>query len=112
MKLINRDFKVDDAMLADFASYLDSRKLRHTEADLQQNRAEIVRDLDEELLRQIWGEGEARRASRTWDPQVKKALELVPRAEQLLRDPRGYVADLQRRGRVADAASPSRTSHQ
>ncbi|HXY39234.1 MAG TPA: S41 family peptidase [Vicinamibacteria bacterium] len=113
VKLIKRDFKVDDGMLADFASYLDTRKLRHTDAELQQNRAEIVRDLDEELLRQIWGEGEARRAMMAWDPQVRKALELIPRADQLLRDPRGFVADMQRSGRLADAAPPSRsTRHQ
>ncbi|HVO10766.1 MAG TPA: S41 family peptidase [Vicinamibacteria bacterium] len=112
VKLIKRDFVVDDAMLADFAAYLDSRKLRHTDAELQQNRTVIVRLLDEELLRQIWGEGEARRASMAWDPQIRKALELVPRAEQLLRDPRGFVADTQRSGRVADAAGPSRGTHQ
>ncbi|MGE5124735.1 MAG: S41 family peptidase, partial [Betaproteobacteria bacterium] len=111
VKLLSRDFKVDDAMLSDFAAYLVARKLRHTDADLQQNRQEIVRLVDEEILRQVWGEAEARRKSMAWDPQVTKALELVPRAELLLRDPKSFVAqrerDRARDGRLADAAGPA-----
>jgi hypothetical protein len=46
-----------------------------------------------------------------WDPQVTKALELVPRAELLLRDPKSFVAqrerDRARDGRLADAAGPA-----
>jgi carboxyl-terminal processing protease len=38
VKLIGRDFHADDAVLADFAAYLDSRKLRHAPQDLAQNR--------------------------------------------------------------------------
>jgi hypothetical protein len=36
----------------------------------------------------------------TWDPQVQRALELIPRAETLLRDPRGYVAERARERQV------------
>ena len=58
----------------------------------------------------MFGEGEARRRSLAWDPQVKKALELVPRAELLLRSPGTYVAERERERRLADAspaAAPS-----
>jgi carboxyl-terminal processing protease len=109
VKLLARDFKVDDAMLSDFAAYLVTRKLRHTDAELQENRQDIVRLIDEDILRQVWGEAEARRKSMAWDPQVKKALELVPRAELLLHDPKSFVAqrerDRARDGRLADAAA-------
>ena len=47
----------------------------------------------------MFGEGEARRRSMAWDPQVKKALELVPKAELLLKDPQQFIAD-----RVAETA--------
>jgi hypothetical protein len=47
----------------------------------------------EEVLRQAFGEGEARRRSLAWDPQVKKALELIPKAEQLLHEPQRFIAD-------------------
>ena len=116
VKLLSRDFKIDEAMLADFAAYLVSRKLRHTDVELQQNRQEIVRLNDEEIVRQVWGEAEARRKSMAWDPQVKKALELVPRAELLLRDPKSFVAererDRARDGRLADAVEGAGDRHE
>jgi len=104
VKRIPKDFKVDEAMMADFGAYLDTRKLRHTEADLAENRAEIERLVEEEIVRQVFGEGDARRRSLAWDPQVKKALELIPRAELLLKDPKQYVAERTRERRTADAA--------
>jgi len=107
VKLIGKDFRVDDAVLADFGAYLDSRKLRHTEDDLAQNRAAIAREIEESVIVQVFGEGEARRRAQAWDPQVKKALELLPRAEQLLREPGAYVSDRERERRVADAAPAS-----
>jgi carboxyl-terminal processing protease len=103
VKIVRRDFQADDAVLAEFRQYLTSRKLRFTPDDLAQNREAIVRQIEEEVLRQVFGEGEARRRSLAWDPQVKKALELVPRAELLLRDPKTYVAEREREGRLADA---------
>jgi hypothetical protein len=41
----------------------------------------------------------------SWDPQIKKALELVPRADLLLRDPKTYVAERSRERRLADATA-------
>jgi carboxyl-terminal processing protease len=102
--VIGKDFRVDDKVIKDFGEYLDTRKLRHTEEDLQANRDTIARILEEEVLRQVFGEGEARRRSLAWDPQVKKALEVVPRAELLLRSPGSYVAERERERRVADGA--------
>jgi carboxyl-terminal processing protease len=103
VKLIGREFRADDAVLAEFAAYLDSRKLRHAQEEMVQNRVAIVRQIEEAVLVQVFGEGEARRRAQAWDPQLRKALDLVPRAEQLLRDPTTYVADRQRERRVADA---------
>jgi carboxyl-terminal processing protease len=92
MKIVTKDFAVDDKVLADFKAYLDGRKLRYSPQDLEANRDSLSRLITEEVLRQSFGEGEARRRSLAWDPQVKKALELIPRAEQLLKAPQSYVA--------------------
>jgi carboxyl-terminal processing protease len=105
MRVIGHDFRADDAVLAEFRSYLDSRKLRYTQAELDQNRELIVHLVEDEVLRQVFGEGEARRRSMSWDPQVKKALDLVPKAELLLRDPRTFVAEREHDRRLADAAA-------
>jgi carboxyl-terminal processing protease len=93
VKVVGRDFVVDEAMLAEFRSYLDQRKLRHTPADLTANRQQISRIIQEEILRQVYGEAEARKRTMAWDPQLQKALEVAPRAAQLLKDPQQFVAE-------------------
>ena len=103
VKPIRKDFQVTDAVWADFRAFLDQRKLRYTEEDLAQNREAASREILEEVLQQAFGEGEARRRSVAWDPQVQKALELVPKAEQLLNDPVRFVAERQ----GTDASAPT-----
>ena len=73
VRFVTRDFKADDAVLAEFKGYLDSRKLRYTQAELDENKAAIVRFIEDEVLRQAIGEGAARRRSMAWDPQIRKA---------------------------------------
>jgi len=104
--LIGRDFEVDDTIRQDFLSYLESRKLRFTPEQLEENRQMVDRLIEEEVVRQVFGEGEARQRSIKWDPQVQRALELVPRAELLLGDPDGFVAERARERRLADASGP------
>lgn len=103
IKIVGRDLEVDDEVLRDFRAYLDSRKLRYTEDDLGANREAISHEILEEILRQVFGEGEARRRSLGWDPQIQKALELVPKAEELMKDPQRFMAS---RGGEAPVARP------
>jgi len=107
VKPIRRDFRADEAVLRDFRAYVESRKLRLSDADFERNREDIGRRLEEQVLMQVFGEGEARRRTSAWDPQVRKALELIPRAEMLLREPSTYVAERERERRLADATAAS-----
>jgi carboxyl-terminal processing protease len=102
--LITRDFEVDDGVRADFRAYSESRKLRFTPEDLEENRVEIDRRIEEQVLRQVFGEKAARQRSIAWDPQVQRALELIPRAELLLDDPDGFIARREEERRLADAS--------
>jgi carboxyl-terminal processing protease len=101
IRMIGRDFQVDDRVLADFTAYLDSRKLRHTPEDIAANREAISRLILEEVLRQVYGEGEARRRTLAWDPQVLKALALVPKAEELLKEPQRFIAEYEAEEKAA-----------
>ena len=107
MRIVSKDFHADDEVLTEFKGYLDTRKLRYQAADIEQNRVAIVRLIEDEVLRQVVSEGEARRRSVSWDPQIKKALELVPRAAVLLRDPQTFVAERAREKQATDAARSS-----
>ena len=104
LRVIGRDFEVDDETREAFLSYLESRKLRFTPEQLEENRQMVDRLIEQEVVRQVFGEGEARQRSIVWDPQVQRALELVPRAELLLGDPDGFVAERERERRLADAS--------
>jgi carboxyl-terminal processing protease len=103
--LITRDFEVNDEIRQAFEAYLESRELRFTPEQLAEDRMMVDRLIDEEVVRQVFGEGAARRRSVKWDPQVQRALELVPRAELLLEDPDTFVAERERERRFADASS-------
>jgi carboxyl-terminal processing protease len=107
VRLIERSFTVDERALAEFRAFLDARKLTHTEADLAENREALSRVLQEEILRQVFGEKEARQRTLAWDPQFQKALEVVPRAERLVRDPMRFAAEqeAERRGSGGSGAT-------
>lgn len=101
VKSVTRDFQVDDRVLADFRAYLDAQKLHYTPADLEASKEALSREILEEVLRQAFGEAEARRRTLAWDPQVQKALDLSGRAELLLKDAQGFIAARQAEYRVA-----------
>jgi carboxyl-terminal processing protease len=105
VQLIGKDFAVDDTIRAAFESYLEEEGLRFTPEDLAENREMVDRLIEEEVLRQVFGEGEARRRTIQWDPQLQRALELMPTAELLLSDPDSFVAQQrrEREHRLADA---------
>jgi carboxyl-terminal processing protease len=107
VKPITKDFRVNDAVLHDFRAFVQSRKLRATDEDFAQNRDEIARRLEEQVVMQVFGEGEARRRTAAWEPQIRKALALIPRAKMLLDNPATYVAERERERRVADGARGS-----
>ncbi|HEX6737607.1 MAG TPA: hypothetical protein VF310_05040, partial [Vicinamibacteria bacterium] len=60
----------------------------------------------EEVVRQVYGEGEARKRSLAWDPYVQKALGLVAKAELLVKDPQRFVTERDAEARMTGAARP------
>ncbi len=106
VKVVSRDFKSDDLVLTDFRAYLDERKIRYKPEELAANRQEIDREIEEEVLRQVFGEGEARRRSMAWDPQVQRALDLIGKAETLVKEPQKFIAEREAQERVASLAEP------
>ncbi|MCL4819967.1 MAG: S41 family peptidase [Vicinamibacteria bacterium] len=104
LKPIRRDFSVDATVLEDFRRHLGEQKIPLADDEFAAHRELISRILFEEILRQVWGDAEARRRTLAWDVQLQKALELVPRAELLLKDPQGFVAAREAELRVARAA--------
>jgi hypothetical protein len=92
VRIITRDFEVDEKLFAEFKAFVKTKGIAVSEADIDANREQVVRIIQEETLRQVFSEAEARRKSMAWDPQVKKALESVQRAELLLKDPKKFIS--------------------
>ena len=105
VRVVEPDFQVDDKMYAEFRQFLNQQKLRFTEEELTSQREEISRHIVEEVLRQAFGEAESKKRTSQWDPQVKKAMEVVSKAGTLLKDPHKFIADRQAEGRVASGSA-------
>jgi carboxyl-terminal processing protease len=103
--LVGRDFQADDKVLADFRKFLDAQKITYSAADFDANREAVARQITDQVLWQAFGEGEARKRSVSWDPQIRRALELIPRAETLLHDPQRFIAQHDLDGKVVAASA-------
>ena len=101
VRAITRDFEVDNRTFDEFKALVKAKNSTVSAAEIDENREQISRIIQEETLRQVFGEGEARRKSMAWDPQVKKALEVLGRAELLMKDPKRHMALRDSEGRVA-----------
>ncbi|MBV9573842.1 MAG: S41 family peptidase [Acidobacteriales bacterium] len=89
----NKNFEVDDAIMQEFHRFLDEEKVPYTEADLVQN-AEWVRDnIRSEVFVDAFGQEEGLKIKAETDPEIIKALELLPQAKQLAENARRVVAE-------------------
>lgn len=101
VRIITREFEVDDGTFAEFKAFVKAKGIRVGEADIDESREQVARMIQDETLRQVFGEGEARRKSMSWDPQVKKALEVAPRAELLLKDAKKFISQREAETKIA-----------
>lgn len=83
-RAVAKDFVVDDAMLADFKKYVESKRVKMDEAAWTQDTAFIRAMVRFEIDSAVFGMGVARRRLLEVDPQAQHALGLFPKAEQLL----------------------------
>ncbi|HTK95230.1 MAG TPA: S41 family peptidase [Terriglobales bacterium] len=109
--LINRhiakDFQVDDQVLQEFRKFLDDQKIAYTEADLMENNDWVRTNVKTELFIAEFGQQEGQRVQTEADPQVLKALELLPKAKELAENARKVIAE-----RSAAHTSAATTSNQ
>jgi len=82
-QLLAPDFQVDDAMLARFQDFLRQRGIPFDEAAFRRDREVIRQVLRRELIERLWGDSEGYRYFLTFDPQFKKAREVIPKAQQM-----------------------------
>jgi carboxyl-terminal processing protease len=89
----SKSFEVDDAVLQEFRKFLDEEKVPYTEADLLENNDWVRSIIRSEIFVDAFGQEEGLKVRAETDPQVVKALELLPQAKQLADNARRVVAE-------------------
>src|ERR1700678_3765971 len=87
-----KSFEVDDATMQDFRKFLDSEKIPFTEAELLQNNDWVRSSIKSEIFVNAFGQEEGLKVRAEADPEVLKALDLLPQAKQLAENARHVVA--------------------
>ena len=89
---VTKQFEVDDAVMQEFRKFLDEQKIEFTEADLLQNSDWVKSNIKAELFINEFGQQEGMKVHAETDPEVQKALDLLPQAKQLADNARKTIA--------------------
>ncbi len=89
---ITPNFQVDDQVLQDFRNFLTSKNVSFNEADLQKDLNWVKMNIKSEIFVDQLGLEASLRARAEGDPEVSKAVELLPQAQALLENARRVAA--------------------
>ena len=90
---VPRNFEVDDAAVQEFRKFLEEQKISYTEGDLMESEAWLRSNIKAELFIAEFGHQEGLRVRAETDPQVVKAVELLPMAKDLADNARKVIAE-------------------
>jgi carboxyl-terminal processing protease len=90
---VTQSFEVDDAVLLDFRKFLDSEKVPFTEAEMIESNDWLRSNIKSEIFVDTFGQEEGLKVRAETDPDVIKALELLPQARLLDDNARKVVAE-------------------
>ena len=89
---IPENFQVTDKVMDRFRQFLREEQIDFSEADLAANLEYVQHRIKVELVISVFGTAEAYKIEATADPQIQKAIELLPQAESLLNNARQVIA--------------------
>lgn len=89
---VTKTFEVDEATMQEFRKYLDDQKIPFTEAELADNKEWVRSNIKAELFINEFGQQEGMRVRAESDPNVLKALDLLPQARQLAENAKKIIA--------------------
>jgi carboxyl-terminal processing protease len=89
----SKAFVVDELVMQDFRRFLDDQKVPYTEADLVSNNDWVRSNIKAEIFIDAFGQEEGLQVRAEADPEVVKALDLLPQAKTLADNARRIVAE-------------------
>ena len=90
---LDTSFQVSSALLDEFKQHISKRGIQVTEKDFQDNSDYLKRMIRYEVFYNKFGVSDAARALLEGDPQVLKAIELIPEAKDLASKARRQLAE-------------------
>jgi len=80
---VDRNFQVDDAVLADFKQFLTSKEIVWTDKDLNDVKDWLKVSIKDKVITSQFGQLQGLRTMADWDPMIQKALTFLPEAQAL-----------------------------
>ncbi len=90
---ITQDFQVDDNVMHEFRRFLEDQKITFNEADLISVQDWVKSSIKSEIFISEFGQQKGLEVHATEDPEVIKALDLLPKAKDLAENARKVIAD-------------------
>ena len=88
----DRNFAVNESVLAIFRKDLDKEKITYTEADIEKHLDWIKREIKKEVFVSIFGLPAGYQVDLEEDAQVVRAIETIPQARALYQNVRKVMA--------------------
>src|SRR5579872_3196936 len=88
-----KNFEVDDALMQEFRKFLDEEKIPFAEADMVENNDWVRSSIKSEIFVDAFGQEEGLKVKAESDPEVNKALDLLPEAKQLADNAKRIIAE-------------------
>ena len=80
---VDKNFQVDDAVLADFKQFLTSQNINWTDNDINGVSDWLKVSIRQYIITSQFGQLQGLRAMADWDPMIQKALTFLPEAQAL-----------------------------
>jgi carboxyl-terminal processing protease len=90
---VDRNFTVNDDVIQDFRKFLEAEKIDYSESDLTEISTWLRPNIKSEIFTAAFGQEEGQKVLREADPEVARALELLPQAKALNDGARKVIAD-------------------
>ncbi len=80
---VTKDFEVDDAVMQQFKAFLKDNQVEYTDADIAGVNDWVKESIKSELFTSQFGQLEGLKVRAEWDPQIAKAINFLPEAQNL-----------------------------
>ena len=77
--------KIDESVVEEFRRFLANEEIDFTDEEVGENEDELRHLIKENLAMAALGQAANYRVKAAWDPQIQKAIEMLPEAEELLK---------------------------